>query len=387
MAGYLDHLGLRDWPFTVVPRREYCTFVAGRPELRDDICSLVRALSRRDTSSINVLWSWFGAGKTHSLYYLANQAEKLTKTSPPVPLLTVYTEFPKSARSFVDLYRSFASAVEVNDLLDAFLEVATSPRGNQFHDEVLLREPDLAATLRILAMGKPQDKAVALRWIRGDVVPMPQLRQVGISQKISSTERAIQILTFLIHLFGDAARERGCQGHRVLWLIDEFQRLALASRQVVSDVNTGLHSLFNACPTGLTLIISFSGPPDTKRLPAWFSPELRDRIGATKVMILPPLQPNEAVGFVRDILAHFRSPATKTSASYYPFSKESCQSVVEYLASRTELRPRNIMHAFSAILEAADLEIEKGKMDTISSEFAKKILGEYVIVSDEEENE
>jgi hypothetical protein len=320
------------------------------------------------------------------LYYLANEAEKLTATSPPVPLLAVYTEFPKSARSFLDLYRLFASAADVDYLLDAFLEVATSPQGGKFHSEMLLREPDLAATLRILAMGKPPEKAIALRWIRGENLPVADLRQIGISQKIRSTERAIQVQTFLIHLFSDAARAKGHQGHRVLWLLDEFQRLAHAGRAIISDVNTGLHSLFNACPTGLTPIISFSGPPDTKRLPPWFSAELRDRIGATKVMVLPPLQPREAVEFVRDVLAHFRLPEV-TDSGYRPFSKETCQATVEYLATRTELRPRTLMHAFNAILEAADLEIEKGKMDVISPEFTKKVLADYVIVSDDEDEE
>ena len=120
MDGFFRHLGLTAWPFSVVPRPEHCTFIAGRPALRDDIAALLRNLSRKDTSSIHMLWSWFGAGKTHSLFYLANEARRLAAASPPVTLTAVYTEFPKGLRSFMELYKSFASSLDpefVTDLL------------------------------------------------------------------------------------------------------------------------------------------------------------------------------------------------------------------------------------------------------------------------------
>ncbi len=288
MDNFYKHLGLTDWPFTVVPRPEHCTFIAGRDLLRDDIASLLRALSRRDTSSIHTFWSSLGAGKTHSLFFLENEAKQLALTSSPIPPLPIYTEFPKGARSFKELYRAFAATMDINLLVNAFLEVITSPQGGQFQQNLLFTNPDLEAALRALVMDDGEKKAIAFRWLRGDVLPVNEFRKAGISQKIASTEQAMQVLSVLIRLLYDASRLRGNQGFRVVWLIDEFQRVDRTGRQVVLDVNAGLHSLFNAVPTGLTLIISFTGPPDSKRLPNYFSPELRDRIGASRVLILPP---------------------------------------------------------------------------------------------------
>src|SRR6266851_4373781 len=102
MVSYLDHLGLVTWPFSIVPRQQYCDFLAGRPQLREDISALLRGLSRRDTASMHVLWSWLGAGKTHSLYYLINQSKSIN-TTEHVQLCPIYTEFPKRARGFFDL--------------------------------------------------------------------------------------------------------------------------------------------------------------------------------------------------------------------------------------------------------------------------------------------
>ena len=78
------------------------------------------------------------------------------------------------------------------------------------------------------------------------------------------------------------------------------------------------------------MILSFSGQP-TKALPDWFSPELKDRIGRTKVMILPPMQTADALTFVKDILAHCRQPDKadvdpyfSVFGSYIPDNHQKC---------------------------------------------------------------
>src|SRR5690554_2977771 len=95
------HLGLTQWPFPVVPEPKYCTFLAARAQLRKDVETLLSSLSRRDTSSIHLFWSWFGAGKTHTLYYLANRAQQTTNVPRANLMVTAYSEFPKAARGFI----------------------------------------------------------------------------------------------------------------------------------------------------------------------------------------------------------------------------------------------------------------------------------------------
>lgn len=282
MSQLLQHLRLTDWPFSVVPRPEHCTFVAGRPQLRDDVTSLLRALSRRDSSSIHVLWSWFGAGKTHSLYYMANRASEFCSQGESVRLEPIYTEFPKGARSFVDLYRCFVTQMDTELLTEAFLELSTSPQGSKFYQALMLRSPDLATTLRVLAIeSNPQSKIIATRSLRGDPLPISEFRKIGVVQKLTSTEEATQTLAAIVQLLSEAARLQGRHGFRILWMLDEFQRIASAGKRHIVDINAGLHSLFNACPTSLTYVISVSGTPNENRLPNWFSAELRHRIGVT----------------------------------------------------------------------------------------------------------
>lgn len=385
MTGQYYHLALTRWPFPVVPEREFCTFIADRQQLRSDAADLLITLSRRNTSSIHLFWAWFGAGKTHTLFYLANQAAAISKQNSQNILYTVYTEFPKAARSFLDLYRAFVTNLDVDVLIEASQEIYTCTDSDRLHREMMLASPDLANALQVMVTGKSQDQVTAMRWLRAESLPISEFRKAGISQKINSVEEAIRILTALIELLTVAARCQGHPGCRVMWMLDEFQRIEQTGSRTRDEINTGLHSTFNACPNGLSLFLSFSGKPQSNNLPPWFSRELRDRIGRTKVMILPPMLPQEALGFVRDILTQLRVPELAQLSPYFPFSEEACKAIIDEVQKKDELKPRAIMHAFNAVLQEADPKIEANAMNVISPEFARQVLSAYIVLRDDEE--
>lgn len=347
---------------------------------------MLRGLSRREPSTIHVLWSWFGAGKTHSLFYMANQTATLDRASHPILLLPVYTEFPKGARGFLDLYRSFFSELPRDALVDAFLELQTSPVSDELARSLPSAYEELSTVLRVMAMGQPSERSLASRWLRGEPLGAPEAKKVGLPQQVRTSEQAMRLVSATIRLLGASARSGGASGQRVIWMIDEFQRIVQGSKQATIDINTGLHSLFNATPTHLSLVISFSGSPDAKKLPDWFTPELRDRIGTTRVLILPPLQNDEALTFVREVLHRHRLNGVAEDAPFFPFTEATCREIIHELAKRTEVKPRSIMQVFNAVLEAADPRIESGEIRTIAPAFAQSVLAEHVIMSAEEES-
>ena len=167
------HLRLTRWPFPTVPEQEFCDFIADRKQLCDEIEGLLSTLSGQDTSSIHLVWSWFGAGKTHTLYYFANRANR--GASDHQQLRAVYSEFPKAARSFVDLYRSFAAGLDFDEVIDAYLEIATSPTAEKFKRVVTMASPDLFTALHVLATGTVKDQMTAMRWLRGDTLAASEL--------------------------------------------------------------------------------------------------------------------------------------------------------------------------------------------------------------------
>jgi hypothetical protein len=374
------HIGLTRWPFPVVPERKYCTFVADRAALQHDLEPLMRNLIRQSTSTIHLIWSWFGAGKTHTLYYIANKSAEATKDDAAF-LVPVVTEFPRGARSFLDVYRSFAVAIDPDVVTDAYLEVVTSPAAaDDLRRKLVAASPDLMTALHVMATGDATTSSIALRWLRGDNLSAQTFRAAGITQKISSSEDAIRIFAALNRLFDAAAALRKHRAYRIIWMIDEFQRIERLSASVRGDINTGLHSVFNACPTGFSLFLSFSGRP-RQELPDWFSLELRDRIGRTKVMVLPPLSKSDGMRFVQDVLANFRTLESYGCSPYFPFSEEACIAILEEVEESEDLKPRAIMHAFGAVLQEAEPLMERHEIPEISATFARKVLKEYVTLA------
>jgi len=383
MEHRFKHLGLARWPFPVVPDPEFCNFMADRKQLQVDIADLLRILSRRDTSSIHLFWAWFGAGKTHSLYYIASRALTQNDDHQSNGLHTVYSEFPRAARGFVDLYRSFAEGLSADLLADSYLEISTCSDSKSFQRTLIQSSPDLSNALRQIAMGDNNQQMTALRWLRAENLPLSQIRAVGISKRIDTVEDAVRNAAALMRLISLADKARGKPGSMVLWMIDEFQRISRCSSRTAQEMNVALHSLFNATPNGLALFISFSGTPE-KSLPDWFSRELRDRLARAKTMLLPPLTFDEGLAFVREVLGNFRIPDASVD-DLFPFTSASAQAILKEIASHGQIKPRAIMQAFGAVLEEADPLIETQKMDRIDAKFATKVLADRISFADEED--
>jgi len=375
-----EHLSLVRWPFPVVPQQDFCTFIADRKQLRADVEELLVHLSRRDTSSIHLFWAWFGAGKTHTLFYLMNQAVTRSGSGSAGALHCVYTEFPKAPRGFVDLYHTFAGGLDPDVLINSYLEIYTAPGARGFHRRLMQESPDLDAALQVLATGKQADYSTAMRWLRAVNLPASEYRAIGISNKLTSLEDAGNVLANLQRLYCMAAECQHKPGCRLIWIVDEYQRIERLSKRVREEINTALHSIFNSCPTGLSILLSFSGKPQAGPTPPWLTPELASRIGRTKVMVLPPLQPQEALVFVREILCQFRMPGKSKVSEYFPFSKEACETIIKEVNKTGELKPREIMSAFNAVLQEADPMIEAGRITEISAAFAQESLSHYADV-------
>jgi hypothetical protein len=371
-----EHLGLRRWPFPTVPEPDFCTFIADRSQLRGDLETLLSGFMRQDTSDIHLLWSWFGAGKTHTLYYLANRCSQ-TRHSMGSRLYSMYSEFPKAPKSFVDVYRSFALGLEMDELIDAYLEVNTSPDSTLLLRDFMSTSPDLVTAMNVMTSGEFHDQQIALRWLRGEALSAAQFRSVGIQQKIANPEEASRVMAGLVRLMSLASKSQHRPGCRVIWLLDEFQRIEQLTVRLRDEINVGLHSTFNACPSGLSIILSFSGSPKPE-LPGYFTNEMRDRIGLTKVMILPPLQKDEAMVFISDLLKELRTLEAFGKPALFPFNEDSCHSIIDWTATQAELKPRMLMQAFDAVLNAADSKLQLHELDEVDVDFAKKVLSEHV---------
>lgn len=361
------HFGLTEWPFQVVPSPGFYRIMADRERTKTDVEAVLRNLSRRPNSSAHILWAWYGAGKTHTLRHICYLC-----SCEHANMLPVYCEFPRSAKSFVDVYRSFAAAIDLDRICDSYLEVVTSPVRDTFRKRLQDEVPDLYNALQLIAMGEENGRSLGVRWLRAENLPVSELRRVGIHKRIELPEDAVRALTWLVSVVVGAAEVRG-ESSRVLWMIDEYQRVEACRPSVVESINSCVHSVFNHNPVGFSLFLSFSGRPQ-RELPGWLSEELRDRIGIERPILLPPMSKDEGIVFVRELLSEFRPANNAPPGEYFPFEEEAVEHIVAAIETRNELKPRSIMQFFQAVLEEADPLMQQGCMKSIDAAFAEACL-------------
>jgi len=374
------HLALIEWPFHVVPNEVLYPMMADRTELRKDIKTLLRNLSRKSASSMHLMWAWFGTGKTHALHHITHLCQ-----SEEHDIIPIYLEFPRATRRFLDLYRFLISGINPRIINDAYLEVFTSPLKNNIQMELQSDFPDLSNALLLLYQGKGSERDIVLGWLRTEVRDLRTLRTVGVSRPIATAEDAIRTMAWLIRLISLGSSYSNGSYRRILWMLDEFQRIKDCRLPVRDEICSCLSSVFNRCPDGLSIMISFTGRPEQKKMPDWLSRDLIDRIGIEKVLLLPPLTADDALVFVRDLLQYFRNPQFGNTNEFFPFNEETTRTIVDIIhEKKAELKPRTIMQFFNAVLEEADILIENGNLNLITPNFARDILKGRVFLDQEE---
>jgi len=367
------HLGLRDWPFRVVPEPQFCDFLADRTTLRADVESLLVSLENRPTSTIHLMWSWYGAGKTHTAFYLANLCTQKHESLRPI-----YTECPRDAKGFPDLYRVTVAQFSIEELVDAYLEQSTRPSGKATFGRTM--DPDLSSALTQAALGERPLQILLHQWLLGNPMPRSSLSQLGVGARITTTEQCSSTLASIVDLLTPTplgAIPMVTERKRIVWIIDEVQRVEEVSPTAQRSLLSGLVGVFNRCPTGLTLLLAYSGEPKEKGLPEWIPADLADRIGLEKTMLLPPLRSDEGRVFVHDLLAHFRLPEANDRGEYFPFEVEAIEALVDTLSKMGDLKPRTLMQFLDASLRDLEPRLRAGDITSITVNGLREALKEH----------
>jgi hypothetical protein len=349
----LRHLQLEDWPFQVVPDARSARIWGDREDVKRELAQLLRSYARTSASSVNLVWAYFGAGKTHFLRHFAY----LMESQPDSHLASHYSVFPRSVKGYLDMYRVFAHGISAGMLANAF---ATLEHASERPSDV---DAELLMACRTLVM-RPDLEATVMQWFQAGRPLAQELRAAGLRARIDTAERAVQVQASAVRLL------QAVGTHRFVWMIDEFQRIGELRLQQKNDVNVGLHSIFNELPSGFSLMLSFSFGEATN-IRFLLSDELLDRANLQPYFQLPPLGVDDSVQLVTDVLrAHRDSEVWRDPTG--PFREGVLGAVIRRLDDTPglTLKPRTLMQVFDAILSEADLAIEEGVLESIDQEFA-----------------
>lgn len=355
-SDFAEALGLMDWPFGIIPDPETTLIWADRHELLNQINRMLRRLTGTQDSSLHLLWADFGAGKTHTLLYLRQLA--LSKYSGLV--YPIYLTLPKDARSFIDVYRAIVSSITVDKLMDVYSKLPKDSQvfvsTNPFLGE---RLKTLSKVFKALNMGSDMMQQTARKWILADQsLSRQELISASLPDKIRNSDDAINTLSGISRLL------ISCH-YRLLILIDEFQRAGLLRRGIQNDIQAGLHTFFNNCPKGVSMILSFKFGSE-REIRDYLSSELEDR-AEPQTITIPILKPEEAEEFLQDLVESVRSPDNQLR-----IDGNVITAIVRCVSSVGTMKPRTLTKTTGLILSEGAMDIIDGSINSIDKRYVNE---------------
>lgn len=341
----MNDFGFREWPFANVPTIDRGVSVwADRTQAKTQVDEIFEDWGFQPQSTITLIWADLGAGKTHTLYYLKGRCDK------EGGLVPFYVLLPAAVTDFVSLYRMIARSFD-------WSLVAPGLSANPATDMAA----NLGQTMKWRASSiDTRRRQLAQQWLQADRLTASQCQTIGVSSPIRTADDAVEVLRAAIQSMTEG-------GARVVLMIDEYQRVAEGRRRQLQEIGHAIHTLYNACPIRLSLVLSCAtgGFDDYTMV---LTPEIVSRLSPKRVQ-LHYLSSSDALDYVHDLFAAYRDQASKVGP-FYPLTESSAQEFAEYLVARLtgELTPRRLNMAYSELLG----DIRAGRTPTPCSSEALK---------------
>ena len=350
---FAEILGLREWPFGVVPNTETVLVWAGRGELLIKLNRMIRRLTGSSDSTLQVLWADFGAGKTHTLLYV-----RQSLLSHARGILPIYTGIPKEIGSFTDIYRSVVSSITTEQLIEAYQTIAGSPTPPKAPPLIGETWYSVLSVLRALSLGSEAIAESARRWLLADrSLGRQDLSAASLPDKIRNDYAAIGVMSTLMRLLA-------LNRHRVMLMLDDFQRVGTNRRNTRNDILAGIRTVLNNCPTGLTIILSFKFGI-AKEVETYLSEELRDVQDPHAIMI-PAFEKHEAEEFLNDLIG--KACLSGVACRIKP---EAVRALVECASTVGTLKPRLLTKTAKLLFSEGAMDVSDGVIDSISAEYVR----------------
>jgi len=303
------------WPFQIAAGPDGSLVWADREELRKALDDLLLGVKPSRPSTLINIWAYYGAGKTYALRYLERGARD-------AGIWSVYSVTPQGAVSFLDVYRSIASALSDEQLaaVESELELSSSDVGQSLY-----------RSLRVKSIGSASQAALATMYLTGRKTSAAQRRDLNAIVDLNYAAHAAEALVITLKALG---RTRG-----VVLLLDEVQNLSLMKPRALGETSGLLQQVFDGVQHGLRIVASFTtGMRET----------IRDVLGealyhrASRLIEIPEFSEDEAVRFLRELIRPARSDARV--GVFEPFSEARMREMILAIREGGEkLVPREII--------------------------------------------
>jgi hypothetical protein len=332
-----ENFNLSEWPFRTSADENFASVWAGHAKTKDQLERLLKKMTLFPKSGLHIFWANFGMGKTHTLYHL-----KYRSSQTKGQIIPIYAVMPKRSTGFLELYREIVQAflsTEMRDYLGRqLIDLGQNSRGASIAlHSMFSKSPGVVRALLAMRNDDIEQTTIAMQWLTAQQgLDARSMKSIGVTYRIKTPEDAISALSALINLaLWDSKQQK-----QLLLMIDEFQRVGELRQTIVSQVNSSLHTIFNAHPSGLQLLLTFSFGKK-ENVDYLLSAELKSRAEPQSIN-LEVLSRDESVSFLADLLSQFRIDKNDLRP-LYPFSLRAVRTMLTQIALKKTLTPRRIM--------------------------------------------
>ncbi len=372
MSTTLEIARLTSNPFTLVPD-ERVTVWAGYEELRSQLFDIVESCrsDRVGLSEFAIIHGDYGTGKSHALRYLQYWITERYKDDFNSPCVYLATMKVAASMNFVVLYRKIIELLiphirETADWLDLAVEDTAQKRIRDGRRQELEREIDDIYSdpgvtpgfppLSLLLKGIRNGSNEAMQILLGEKISgqraMGRYRSYNMTGPIESEYDATKCLGAYVNLCtrGAATLSEGdvlARNKAFYFFFDELEIVGDFRPQEVLSLNQGLRDLVNACPENCCFLFGMSG--DVRNIYGLLTTPVIRRMSRDPLPIAP-LEPDEAVDFLTQVLKGYRSDGSDPDD--YPFVKGALFAIAEGTQNRT---PSELFRGCRRVLEKAVL--------------------------------
>lgn len=356
--GIAKWFGLRRPNFLINPREDVECYA---PRRDIDISSIVESLEvdiATETASKRLFWGLYGGGKTHTLFKVAKELEKL------VSIHTIYVECPNVGKksTFIDLYhdgimasmgQEFTLRLFEEFFNKVFIEVAQLKDVPDRHAELVRRlmekidNEELARAILMLSVPDASKKRLFWRYISGVSIPPRDLSDFDLSQDISESKPAT--LAEIIIIMGKILRK--LRNKTLLLVFDELDRLGvIVDVSAISTFQTAFRKLLGVEQNEVAILMGCSAADLQRDLPEVFGlageraglgPVL-GKLGKDSTVPIQSIDPKDFVIFVKEIIRYIRDPQVDVNqriskiepqiqetldVELFPFTKEALEAL------------------------------------------------------------
>ena len=356
-------LFFKEWPCQNVDIYEPVEVWADRVAVLQQITNLLDYLNTVDKTSLNLMWADLGCGKTHTMGFIRHLC--LTQYKNIYPL---YTLVPNKVASFVDQYKNIISAFNFEHIAEMARRIISNDGEEFLINRVLGGSEEFFKVIRSISIGTSDSRSIGKRWLACQALSKAELTLIGANKTIKNSDDALAILQGLSRIVIHSQPNT-----RLLIMVDEFQRLHESSDKISKNVGIGLHTLYNAVPRRLSILLSFACRERTN-IDVILSSELKSRVDPTRSIQLPEMSRQEVPVYVNELFDAYRTKK-ESPTRLYPLHPDCLEVIIDNLAATEKLTcPREINYCLDRLLDDSRSRLGKGVDPMISAQDARAIL-------------